>query len=75
MLCNTIAVPSSMAVCMSWPQACITPGFWLAQVTLLSSVMGSASKSARIPRPVYFPEGAGPLPGTVPTTAFSGVTL
>ena len=74
MLFKTIAVPSSIAVCMSWPQACMTPGFVLAHATPVASVMGSASKSARMPTPVYLPAGAGPLPVTAPNTAFSGVT-
>jgi hypothetical protein len=42
-----LAAPSSIAVCPSWPQACIAPGFSEAKSTPLSSVMGSASMSAR----------------------------
>ena len=48
------AAASSMATWPSWPQACILPACVLAWAKVLSSVMGSASMSARRPmaRPV-----------------------
>ena len=44
---NVCATARRMAVCMSCPQACMTPGRVDANSTSLSSVIGSASMSAR----------------------------
>ena len=41
------AAPTSMAVCRSWPQACIAPGIREAYGRPVSSVTGSASMSPR----------------------------
>ena len=41
------AAPASMAVCRSWPQACITPSMAEAYGSPVSSVTGSASMSPR----------------------------
>src|ERR1700685_3883516 len=41
------AAPASMAVCRSWPQACIAPGIREAYGRPVSSVTGSASMSPR----------------------------
>ena len=46
---------SSMAVCPSWPQACIFPGCSDAKGRPVCSVMGSASISARNARASSFP--------------------
>ncbi|MGZ2475105.1 hypothetical protein ACVI1N_003396 [Sinorhizobium medicae] len=43
------AAPSSMAVCPSWPQACILPGVFEDQAIPLASVIGRASMSALSP--------------------------
>jgi len=43
------AAESSMAVCPSWPQACILPKTLLAQGLPEVSAIGSASMSARSP--------------------------
>ena len=43
------AAASSIAVWPSWPQACIRPGWALAQATPERSSIGSASLSARRP--------------------------
>ena len=45
--CRIRAEPSSIAVCTSWPQACMTPAFCDAKCSPVSSLMGSASMSAR----------------------------
>ncbi len=42
-----MATPSIIAVWPSWPQACITPGFFDAKGSPVSSVIGSASWSLR----------------------------
>ena len=41
------ALPSSMAVWTSWPHACMTPALCDAKWSPVSSLMGSASMSAR----------------------------
>ena len=35
-------------MCVSWPQACMTPSFWLAKGRPVSSLTGRASMSARM---------------------------
>ena len=55
---STFAAPSSMAACVSWPQACMKPSRSLANSTPLSSLTLSASMSAR--RKMH-------LPGLPPT--------
>ena len=42
-----LAVPSSMAMWLSWPQACILPSLWEAKGRPVSSLTGRASISAR----------------------------
>ena len=44
---SSLAAPASMAVCRSWPQACIAPGMADAYGNPVSSVTGSASMSPR----------------------------
>ena len=44
---SSFAAPASMAVCRSWPQACIVPGMADAYGSPVSSVTGSASMSPR----------------------------
>ena len=44
---SSFAAPSSIAVCMSWPQAWFSPGHWLAKGRPLSSSRNRASMSAR----------------------------
>ena len=44
---SSLAAPASMAVCRSWPQACIAPGIADAYGSPVSSVTGSASMSPR----------------------------
>ncbi len=44
---SSLAAPASMAVCRSWPQACIAPGMADAYGSPVSSVTGSASMSPR----------------------------
>ena len=44
---SSFAAPASMAVCRSWPQACIAPGMADAYGSPVSSVTGSASMSPR----------------------------
>ena len=44
---SSFAAPASMAVCRSWPQACIAPGTADAYGSPVSSVTGSASMSPR----------------------------
>jgi len=44
---SSFAAPASMAVCRSWPQACIAPGMAEAYGSPVSSVTGSASMSPR----------------------------
>ena len=41
------AAPTSMAVCRSWPQACIAPSMVLLNSTPVASCTGSASMSPR----------------------------
>ena len=41
--------PSPTVICMSWPQACITPSFVEANGNPVASVIGKASISARYP--------------------------
>ena len=68
---STFATPSSIAVCMSWPQACITPTscpLYVARTVDLNgrstcSVTGSASMSARSAT-----TGPGRAPRRTPTT-------
>ena len=60
---RTLAGPSSMAVCMSCPQAWLTPGVLLAKENPVSSCTGRASMSAR--KPTVFP---GFPPRRMPTT-------
>ena len=45
---STLAAQSSMAACVSCPQACMTPSFSLEKARPVFSVTGSASISARI---------------------------
>ena len=45
---SSLAAPSSMAACVSWPQACITPAFSLAKLSPVCSCTGRASISARM---------------------------
>ena len=44
---STFAVPRSVVMWMSCPQACITPALWLTYATPVCSVTGSASMSLR----------------------------
>ena len=61
------AAPSSIAVCPSWPQACILPGIRRAVRQLRSvSSIGSASMSAR--SPIDLAARAVALPAMTPTT-------
>ena len=46
---STAATPSAIAVCASWPHACILPGTRDANGRAFFSSIGSASMSARIP--------------------------
>ena len=60
-----LAPPSSIAVCPSWPQACILPGFFDRYGRLVCSSIGSASISARSPITL---RGPVPFPWITPTT-------
>ena len=60
---STAATPSSVVVWMSWPQACIRPGFVLANGSPDFSSIGSASMSARMAS-----TGPGRPPSIRPTT-------
>ena len=55
---------SSMAVWLSWPQACMTPGTAEAKSHSFSSCIGSASISAR--RSTVLPGFLPPMKPTVP---------
>ena len=56
------ATPNKIAVCESWPQACMLPWVCELKSTPLSSMMGKASMSARMPM-----VGPSPVP-MLPTT-------
>src|SRR3954469_23160602 len=56
---------SSIAVCPSWPHACILPGFFERYGRFVCSSIGSASISAR--RPITL-RGPSPVPWITPTT-------
>src|SRR5258708_2084030 len=68
------AAPSSMAVCESWPDACIAPGLVEAYSAEDSSRMGRASMSAlsRTVRPGR-PESISPMTPVPPTPDRSGM--
>ena len=64
MLLSSFAAPSIMAVWVSWPQACILPGFWERNSTFACSSTGRASISprSRMVLPGFLPPASATTP-------------
>ena len=60
---SILAALTSIATCVSWPQACMTPGTSEAKSRPVSSGIGSASMSPRSST-----VGPGRAPSSTPTT-------